>query len=462
MEPSLTDTATPEAGSVLYNRDFLKLWGGQALSQIGSRLTREGLPLGAVLILDASPVAMGWLEVVGTLPVTLLGLITGLLLDRLPRRPFLIATDLLRFVILMSIPLTALWGHLSLWLLFVVKPLVDILSLVFNTACQSYLPRLVGRGMVLDANAKLNLTRSFAEMTGPGLAGVLIQTVSMPFAVFLDALSYLVSALSVLWIRRAERHGASSRDIGDRPGASKGTEIDSPLRTNGPASPPGDGATVPTARWDTRAMAEEIRDGLRLVFHDPILRALAVTIAMSGLFQGILYSMDVLFAMRVLELSPGIFGLTVCFGGLGAMLGAAVVRRLGERHGFGRWLILSRVGFGLFNLLQPLAHGPVWMAALFLIGAQVLGDGCGVMAETLETSLRQWTARDDALGRVNSVCNLLENILSSVGAVVGGYIAAGLGLRAAMLVAAIGVTLSALWLFTAPIWRLTSADLNTP
>ncbi|SFU64278.1 MFS transporter [Alicyclobacillus macrosporangiidus] len=469
MESSVSCSAASQPSDPLWqNRDFLKLWIGQALSQIGSRLTREGLPIGAVLVLGASPVAMGWLEVVGTLPVTILGLVTGALLDRLPRRPFLIATDLLRFLILMSIPLTAWFGDLSLWLLFVVKPLVDILSLIFNTAYQAYLPRLVGRHHLLDANAKLNLTRSFAELTGPGLAGVLVQTLSVSVAIFLDALSYLVSALSVLWIRRREPSSTSTgrMEPGDAPadagGLSSETETGaSPVPPAAPASPAAPAAPV---RLDAGAIAREIRDGLRMVFRHPVLRALTLTVAMSGLFQGILYSMDVLFALRVLHLSPGLFGITVCCGGLGAMIGAAAVRRLGERHGFGRWLILSRFGFGAFNLLQPLAHGPAWMAALFLMGAQVMGDGCGVIAETLETSLRQWTARDEELGRVSSVYNLLENILASVGAVAGGYIAASFGLRTAIAVAAVGITLSAAWLFTAPIWRMTSpaADGGDP
>ncbi|MCL6598363.1 MAG: MFS transporter [Alicyclobacillus macrosporangiidus] len=457
MESSVSYSAAPQPSDrLLQNHDFLKLWGGQALSQIGSRLTREGLPLGAVLVLGASPVAMGWLEVVGTLPVTVLGLVTGALLDRLPRRPFLVATDLLRFLILMSIPLTAWFGHLSLWLLFVVKPLVDILSLVFNTAYQSYLPRLVGRHHLLDANAKLNLTRSFAEMTGPGLAGVLVQTLSMPVAIFLDALSYLVSALSVLWIRRRESSAASTRQTRSGETSAEAAGGLSSEAGQSPAAPAAQCQPPVPVGMDARAIAWEIREGLRVVFRHPVLRALTLTVATSGFFQGILFSMDVLFALRILHLGPGLFGITVCCGGLGAMIGAAAVRRLGERHGFGRWLILSRFGFGAFNLLQPLAHGPAWMAAVFLMGAQVMGDGCGVISDTLETSLRQWTARDEELGRVNSVYNLLENILASVGAVAGGYIAAGFGLRAAIAVAAVGITLSAAWLFTAPIWRMKS------
>lgn len=428
MDTDITLMSSATDASLWKNRDFVKLWVGQAVSQIGSRLTREGLPLGAVIALGASPIQMGWLEVVGTLPVTVLGLVTGALLDRMPRRPFLIATDVLRFAVLMAVPLTAWFGHLSMWLLFVVKPLVDVLTLVFNSAYQAYLPRLVERAQILRANSVLSMTRSFAEMTGPGLAGILVQWLNAPVAIFIDALTYLFSAAAVGLIRRQEPARPFAAD---------------------PATP-----TFGSAPPTQKHLLREIRDGLRVLRNHRILRAITLTAGTVSLFEGTYFSMDVLFAMRDLHLPAGLFGITVCFGGLGALVGAAVTPRLARRVGTGPWLVASGLLMGVFNLLMPSARGPAWEAALFLMGAQVLGDFCGVSYGAVETTVRQLSAPDEVLGRLTSVYNLLASVLFSVGAVLGGYAATWLGLRTALYFAAAGMGLAALWLLTAPILRI--------
>jgi MFS family permease len=395
------------------NLDFLKFWAGQSISEVGSRITREALPLAAVLTLGATPMMMGWLRVASAVPVVLLGLIVGAYIDRFPRRPFLIVTDALRCLILLTIPVAAVTKHLGMWMVISVSALMSIFTLTFTVAYESYIPTLVGRDRLVDGNTKLSITQSFAEIVGPGLAGTLVQTVTAPMAILLDALSYLVSAFCIWSIRKPE----SGR----------------------------------SGRHEARHLWNEIREGLHTVAHNRTLLALALTAATSALFSSIYYTMDVLFALRTLHMGPALFGLTVTFGGIGALIGATVCQPLSRRFGYGPVLVASALLYGLFNWLIPLAHGPAWFAALFLIGAQVLGDCFGVVFEVLESSLRQAVTADDVLGRVNASINLLTSVLGPIGALLGGWIATEFSLRAATAVGVGGVTLAALWLFLAPI-----------
>ena len=398
------------------NKDFLVFWGGQSLSQIGSRMTREGIPLAAVITLGTSPMMMGWIQVISTLPVIFLGLIVGVLMDRLPRRPFLIITDLLRFLVLIIIPVAALTGWLHLWVLMVTSAIISTLSLVFTVAYESYLPNFVGRQLLVEANTKLSITDSFAEIIGPGLAGLLVQLITAPMAVLLDAFTYLFSALSILSIHHPE--------------------------------------TFYLNKVKPLHLRDGIREGWRAITDNPILFALMMAAATSSIFSGIVFTMDVLFAIRTLHLGAALFGLTVTFGGVGAIIGATFAQPLLRRFGYGLLLVMSALLNGVCAWLIPLAHDPVWMAALFLIGAQLFGDLFGVIYGVLESSLRQAVTRDEVLGRVNSTMNLLTAILSSLGSLLGGWIAMIYSLRIAMTVGVVGITISALWLLAKPILNI--------
>src|SRR6266700_868280 len=187
--------------SFLINRNFGLLWSGQTISEFGSRITREGLPLAANLVLRATPVQMGLLAAIGTLPVLLVSLFAGVWVDRLRRRPLLIVADLGRAILLLSIPLAAVFGLLRIEQLYLVAALVGILTIIFEVANQSFLPGLVPREQIVEANSKLSASSSLAEIGGPTLAGVLVQAITAPLAILFDALSFLVSALCAGFIR---------------------------------------------------------------------------------------------------------------------------------------------------------------------------------------------------------------------------------------------------------------------
>jgi len=407
------------------NRDFMSFWIAQSISEIGSRITREGLPLAAVLTLGATPMMMAWLQVTTAIPVLILGFVVGALLDRLPRRPFLIASDVLRGCLLLIVPVAAVTGILKMWVLFAVSASVGILTLIFTIAYEAYVPTLVGQDRLVDGNTKLSITSSFAEIVGPGLAGTLVQAITAPFAILLDSFTYFCSAFYILRIRSVEPH-------------------------------------VIGKPHSARHFLKEIVDGFRTIANVPILRSLVTTAAFSSFFAGIIFTLDVLYALHTLHLGAALFGFTIMFGGVGALFGASLCQRLVRRFGYGRVLVGAALLSGVLSSLIPLASGSRWHAALFLIGWQLFGDCFGVIFGILESSLRQAVTEDHMLGRVNATFNLLTATLSPLGALFGGWVSVHFSLRAAMAVGAVGMTLAVGALFIAPLWRIADvAELSS-
>ena len=184
--------------SLWRHADFLKLWAGQTVSELGSTVTRTALRLVALLTLGAGVAEMAYLVVAASSGVLLVGLVAGAWVDRLPRRPVLIWTDVIRAGLLFSIPAAAAAGTLRIEQLYVVSFVEACLGTLFDSAYHSYLPSLVGVDRLLEGNAKLSQSASVAEVGGPGLAGAIVQIASAPFAILLDAVSYVVSAISLI------------------------------------------------------------------------------------------------------------------------------------------------------------------------------------------------------------------------------------------------------------------------
>lgn len=347
--------------------DFRKLWIGQAISQIGSNITGVGLPLTAVLVLKASPLQMGFLSGAGAGAVLLFGLFAGAWVDRLRRRPILIAADLGRAVVLGIIPLAAMLHRLTIVDLYLVAVASGILTVLFDAAYQAYLPSLIARENIFTGNSRLALTESIAQTTGPGLAGILVQLITAPMAMLFDAVSFVCSAASVWAIRKPE--------------------------------------PAPTRTAESH-IGREISEGLVASWRDPLLRALAARTATSAFFLGFASSLYFLFAIHVLGLNAAFLGVIIAIGGTSGLFGAILADRLVRRFGFGRTFIGSAVAIGLAMLLVPLAHGSVPVCAAFLIAAQ-LGDLAWPVYTISERSLRQAIVPNHLLGRVNSSMHLL-------------------------------------------------------
>jgi predicted MFS family arabinose efflux permease len=402
------------SGGLTRDRDFLKLWGGQTISKIGSTITSVGIPLTAASVLGASPLQMGILAGSSGAGVLVFGLFAGAWADRLRRRPIMIATDLGRAVLLGTIPLAAAWHRLNMAHLYAVATLAGILTVLFDVSYQAYVPSLVNRAELVEANSKLALTESIADVTGPGLTGLLVKLITAPTAILLDGLSFLCSAVSVWLIRRPE----------PRPEPSL-----------------------------TPHIGREIAEGLAASWHNPLLRALLQRAAIGAFFLGFIGGLYFLFAVRDLHITALPLGIIISVGGASNLFGALLAEPLLHRLGLGRTLIGAAWMTALAMVMIPLAHGSLALCTAFLIASQ-LGDMAWPIYSINETSLRQAITPHHLLGRVSSAGHLLFQGAIPLGAFAGGAIAETIGIRQTMLIGALGYALSCLWLTFSPIRTL--------
>ncbi len=393
--------------------DFLRLWSGQTVSELGSRITRDGLPLVALLVLGASPSQMGVIAALGSAVVLLISLPAGVWVDRLRRKPIMIAADLGRALLVASIPIAALTQQLRLEQLYVVVALNGGLTVLFNAAYEAYLPSLIARENLVDGNSKLALSSSMAEVLGPGLAGFLVQWLTAPIAMAADAVSFLASIGSLVLIRTTEPPPA-------------------PIETR-------------------RHLAHEMIEGVRWVWGDRRLRALALaggTRSFFGNFYAVLYS---LYALRYLGLDAAALGVTIAMGGVGSLIGSALTDRVVRRFGLGRALIGSSVIGGALSFLIPLASGPVLIATLILMVSQLGGDAFNTLNGITSVSLRQAITPDRLLGRTSTSLQVMIAGVGPLGALLSGTLAETLGVRETLWLAAAGGLLSTGSLILSPI-----------
>ena len=403
----------PSSQGLWQQADFLRLWSGQTISELGSRITRDGLPLVALLVLGASPSQMGVIAALGSAVVLLISLPAGVWVDRLRRKPIMLAADLGRAVLVASIPIAALTQQLRLEHLYVVVALNGGLTVLFNAAYEAYLPSLIARENLVEGNSKLALSSSRAEVLGPGLAGFLVQWLTAPIAMAADALSFLASIGSLVLIRTAEPPPA-------------------PIETR-------------------RHLAHEMIEGVRWVWGDRRLRALALaggTRSFFGNFYAVLYS---LYALRYLGLDAAALGVTIAMGGVGSLIGSALTDRVVRRFGLGRALIGSGVIGGMLSFLIPLASGPVLIATLILMLSQLGGDAFNTLNGITSTSLRQAITPDRLLGRTSTSLQVMIAGVGPLGALLSGVLAETIGVRETLWLAAAGVLLSTGWLIVSPI-----------
>ena len=410
-------------------REFLKLWTGQTISKLGSGIGGSALDLTAVLTLGASPAQMGLLHALRAGPVVLVGLFAGVWADRVRRRPLMVAADLGRAALLALIPLAALLGWLRLELLFVVAPLVGVLSVLFDVAYQSFVPVLVRPERLMRANSRLATSDAFAEITTPGLAGLLVQLITAPLTLLFDAVSFVVSALSI-WLIRADESRTSQDSVSV--GAVSAAEAPSVWR--------------------------ELRAGLRIVRRSPVLRALAgfkATREFFGSFIGVLYP---LYALRELELGPVLLGVTIGVGGASNLLGTLIVERVTRRFGIGPTVMGSQLLGSATVFLLPLAAyttgGATPLAPFALLCASQASDLIHPLYDVNTLTLRQASTPPHALGRVNASMQVLDGALSPLGALVGGMLATFIGIQNTLFIAAAGILASRVWLMVSPVPRL--------
>jgi MFS family permease len=387
--------------SLWRHRDFMKLWTGETISQLGTQVTLLALPLTAILILKASAFQVGLLATVEFLPFILVGLPAGVWFDRLPRRPVLIAGDVGRFLALGSIPVAYELGVLHIAQLLIVAFVSGICTVFFDVAYQAYLPSMVDRDQLVDGNAKLEISRSGAQLAGPGMAGLLIEAVKAPVAIAADAISYLFSAVFVGWIRQKEPDVERAAPDGTRP-----------------------------------KMRTQIAEGLRYVLGNRYLKPIAACTATSNLFSAIAFPVLLLYAVRRLGMSAGTIGLVFTISNVGILGGAFIARRIADRVGLGPAIVGSAFLFSVSWFLLPLATRPI--AFPMLVGALLIGGFGSVVYNINQVSFRQAITPNRIQGRMNATMRFMVWGTMPIGSFLGGILGSHLGLRPTLWVAAIG------------------------
>jgi hypothetical protein len=397
-------------------RDFLHLWSAQAVSAFGSRVTRTALPVIAVLLVTADPVAIAILGALAVLPGVLVGLSAGGFIDRHAKRPLLVAADLARAALVLSVPIAAWLGELTMAQLYCVAALVGAASAAFQLADNAYLPVLIGREALIEGNSKLETTESIAEIGGPGLAGILIQLLTAPVAMAIDAISYVASALLLLRIRARER--------------------------------------IEQVRATSASVLEDVRIGFRAGFGHPIVGRTLWAIAIGEFCNGFFVALYTLFALKTLGLDVATLGLVISLGGISALAGAFVAARLSRRLGLGVALVATLVLGKLANLFVPAASLAPAYGAAFLSASQLLGDGCLVAFFILANSYRQAALPLDVQARAGGMLQALSGVLLPAGALIAGTIAAATTPATAMWIGMIGSLFAVVPLLTTRVLGL--------
>jgi MFS family permease len=417
-----TVAARPEHGptSLWRHRDFLLLWGGQSVSEVGSAVTTIALPLLAVLTLDATTFEVGALTAASNAAFIVVALPAGVWIDRWRKRPVLIWGDAGRVLVLGSIPVASALGILGLPQLFVVAALAGVLTVFFDVAYQSYLPHLVEPDQLVDANGKLGASAAFGQVAGPSVGGAFIGVLGAAGAIAIDAASFAVSTVATIAIRTKEPRPA----------------------------PPASG----------RRMRGEVREGLHFVLGHPILRMIVGCTATANLCNGAFFAVQTVFLVRVLHASPAVIGLVFSLASVGGLVGGILAGRIGRWVGTARVIWLSLVVAGPFQLLAALAF-PDWGVLLMAIGGMA-SSAATVIYNTAQVSYRQAICPPGLLGRMNASIRFIVWGTLPIGALLGGVVGSSIGLRPTLIVAALGGWASALWVVCSPLFGMRDVPLG--
>ncbi|MQY11591.1 hypothetical protein SRB5_17100 [Streptomyces sp. RB5] len=404
-----TKTLIPE---LLRERTFRRYWTGQSISLLGDEIHRVAMPLAAVTALGADAADMGLLTAAPLVPALLFSIPAGGWADgRASRRRLMLAADLGRFLTLATIPAAYALGMLTLTQLLAVAFVTGTLSVLFNVSNNTLYAAIVPTGQLLQGSSLLNGSRSMAFVAGPSTGGVLVQILAAPFALLIDALSYLASALFL-----------------------------------GRISPP----EPPPARHE-RGHALE---GLRWVVRTPVMRAIQLSTATLNFFNFIFHAIFVLYATKELNLAPGTLGLVLGGGAVGGLAGAVLAGRFVARIGYGRAMALGNLGFSLPLVLVPLAQGSPSLVIGMLFAAEFLS--CfGVMILDISANAFMTALIPDAVrSRVSGVLQTVNFGIRPLGALAGGWLGTVLGLHTSLWIATTGAALGVGWLLCSPLPRI--------
>lgn len=396
--------------SLWRHRDFMLLWIGQSVSRLGDQFTGFALPVLAVVSLNPTAAEMGILSAAGTLPFLLFGLLVGVWADRFPKRPILVVGDFGRGVLVGSIALLGFLGLLRMAYLYAFAFAVGVLTVFFDIAYQSYLPVLVPRATLTDANSKLETTSSLAQVGGPSLAGVVVELFTAPAAMVFDAFSFFFSTGTLLGITTSE---PAHRNSG------------------------------------TRSLRADLREGLHVVLGEPRLRMIAACTATSNFFSNAMFALFVLYAIDRLGFSPLALGIAQALGAAGGLVGALLAKRIANGVGVGWAIILGAALSGFAMVPVPFATGGL---AFPVISACLAFTLFGILVYNInQVSFRQTIVPIRLQGRLNATMRTIVWGTLPLGGLAGGFLGEAIGLQPAILVAAIGGCFAFLLVLFSPV-----------
>ncbi len=406
------------------HRDFLLLWGGQTVSEMGSQVTVLALPLVAVVVLNATAFQVGLLATAETSAYLLVALPAGAIVDRVAKRRLMLWCNLALFLVIGSVPLVHAFGTLTLAQLYAVALVSSVLSVFFSVAYQSFLPVLLGRDQLMDGNGKLAATRSVAQIAGPSLGAGLVTLVGAAGAMTADALSFLLSAGSLTAIRTRETH-----------------------------QPPADAGRRPS-------LLSQIHEGLAYVARDPILRNSVAFNGTANFFVIMVETLGPVFLIRTLHLRPGLVGLLLALGAVGGVVGGVSARSLARKVGSARISWIAMTLLSLPGLLIPLA-GSGWWVLLFGFG-WISWTFASTVAGISLVSYRQAACPPNMIGRVSAAARWITWGTLPLGGLAGGALATALGVQTTLWIAVSGGCCAGLWLYFSPLRGMRDIPLGKP
>ncbi|MER6002416.1 MFS transporter [Nonomuraea angiospora] len=376
---------------VLRNPDFLRFLSSHVASELGANISRVALPLAAVLALNAGPVEIGVLSALQTTAFLLIGLPAGVWVDRMRRRRVILISDLVRFLLLASIPLAAELGLLTIGLMFAIALLAGVAQVFNDVADQTYLPELVGTGQLTDGNSKLEIVRSGSFLSGPAVGGALVQLLGAPRTLFATALGALVSVIFLGTIKAPDK---------------------------------------PPAVTERTPLLRGIREGLSFLWRDRLLRMLSVSTVAGNLCTSAVLGLSVLFLAQVVKLPPSTIGLLLMSGGIGGLIGGFTASWLSRRYGTARMTWLAVLLGSPFGLLLPMTQAD-WRVVCFAITSIGLTWSVTLL-NVGQVTYRQTVTPEHLLGRVSASVRFMTWGIMPLGALLGGFLAQQIGVREAL------------------------------
>jgi MFS family permease len=415
---SVAPEAAPEPPPLLRQPEFLKLWAAQSISQLGDQVTYLALPLVAVLTLDASAAQMGFLMALELAPHLLFSLMAGVWIERSQRRRHLmILADIARALLLASVPLAAAFDVLSFPQLYGVAFAVGTFAVMFDISWSTLFITIVPRRDVVEANSKLSLSRSVSFVTGPSLAGFLVQALTAPVTLLLDAFSFLGSALFLTRIRSKE----------------------------------------PPVEHDGNGVVRSLKDGLRFVLGDELIRADLGCAATLNLFNFVFHAIFVLYATKELGVAPGTLGLALGAGAVGGIIGALFAPRLERAIGIGPSMMVGAVLFPAPLILVPIASGSELTLGV-LLGTAEFFSSVGVMIFDVSAASMMFLRTPHRIrSRTTGTFRFVNYGIRPIGALLGGALGTAIGLQTTLWIGVLGALLGIVWLLFSPIRGLREA-----